>query len=71
MCVPGVHLGPYPKMSLVKARAERDRWNAVIGQGKDPRAVKRAKKLQQETGSPPTMRQRQLLLCPACCRWTA
>jgi integrase len=50
-----MHLGPYPKMSLVKARAERDGWNAIIGQGKDPRAVKRAKKLQQETGSPPTM----------------
>jgi integrase len=53
--LPMLYLGPYPKLSLLDARIERDRCNELLRAGKDPRTVKLAKKVQQDTGPPPTV----------------
>jgi integrase len=48
------YIGPTAKTPLAVARTERDKLNAQIKAGKDPRSVKAAKKVQQD-GPPPTV----------------
>jgi integrase len=53
--LPMMYIGSIKKWSLAEARAERDRCNALLKQGKDPRTVKLAKKAQDVAGPPPTI----------------
>jgi integrase len=53
--LPMMYLGSTKKKSLATARKERDRNNELVAEGKDPRAVKVAEKVQQDIGPPPTV----------------
>ena len=52
--LPMMHIGPIKKWSLAKARAERDRCNALIREGKDPRQVRVIERAKPDA-QPPTV----------------
>jgi integrase len=50
-----LYLGSVKKVSIAQARAETERCNNLIREGKDPRAEKVSRKIQERRGAPPTV----------------